>query len=236
MKSRFEAGNKIVAYSGEENPFALYDIIHENNPLFFSFTDVLGPRTPTPFKDALAAMGKKRRGGKYVPPSPSSLVEDIAEMIADDSRTEKESNTSGELNNDSMRSGGQQKRARKSLAASWSNDIKQEPQSEKKAPYETETPSKFLNSVDSAVFSPPSVLKETLTDSDLMLNYHKENYPNSAKKRAHLEQKLVIDANWLKYACGKTEDQSFMTNEARHFLERKSLAPRSLNFFGGTNT
>lgn len=183
-------------------------------------------------------MGKKRRGGRYVPPSPSSLVEDIAEMIADDSRIEKESNSSGDFNNDSLKSFGQPqpKRARKSLAASWVNEIKQEPHSERKAPYETETPSKFLNSVDSAVFSPPSALKETLADSDLLINYRKENYPTSAKKRAQLEQQMVVDAKWVKYACGKTQDQNFMNNEAHSFLERKSLAPRSLNFFGGSNT
>lgn len=185
-------------------------------------------------------MGKKRRGGRYVPPSPSSLVEDIAEMIADDSRVERESNSSGELNNDSMKSTNstnqpQPKRARKSLANSWINDVKQETHSDRKAPYETETPSKFLNSVDSAVFSPPSALKETLADSDLLMNYRKENNPSSTKKRAQLEQQMVVDAKWVKYACGKTSDQTFMTTEAHSFLERKSLAPRSLNFFGGSN-
>lgn len=38
------------------------------------------PRTPTPFKNALAELGK-RRSEMYVPPSPAGLVEDIAEIM-----------------------------------------------------------------------------------------------------------------------------------------------------------
>ena len=38
------------------------------------------PRTPTPFKNALAEMGK-RRSESYVPPSPSRLEQDITEIM-----------------------------------------------------------------------------------------------------------------------------------------------------------
>lgn len=38
------------------------------------------PRTPTPFKNALAEMGK-RRSESYVPPSPTRLDEDITEIM-----------------------------------------------------------------------------------------------------------------------------------------------------------
>ncbi|GBP11125.1 Myb protein [Eumeta japonica] len=89
------------------------------------------------FKNALAALGKKHRGERYIPPSPSSLVEDLAEIIHDEQLNDtNQSNivagkknipvyTSKTLSKPSgvNTSSGQlpppQKKARKSLITSW---------------------------------------------------------------------------------------------------------------------
>ncbi|KAM8718290.1 hypothetical protein ACLKA7_000991 [Drosophila subpalustris] len=55
---------------------------------------IVGLRTPTPFKNALAAIGKKRDGRSYVPSSPSSLVEDLAEIINEEQMTDSQINSS----------------------------------------------------------------------------------------------------------------------------------------------
>lgn len=46
---------------------------------------VLMARTPTPFKKALADLRKQGTSGKYEPSTPNKLVEDITELINDES-------------------------------------------------------------------------------------------------------------------------------------------------------
>ncbi|XP_036319072.1 myb protein [Rhagoletis pomonella] len=164
---------------------------------------ILGPRTPTPFKDALAALGKKRR---YIPPSPSSLVEDLAEIIHEEQVNDsnnmaiKKENMSSDadLTSDTSRtttagSASQPtKKARKSLITSWGENvmpsvgIKQE---KKSLPFETETPSKFLTSTESIAFSPTTIImKDTLcSEADLLLNTNdeakKENSPQQRQQQ-----------------------------------------------------
>lgn len=201
----------------------------DNSSIETPHKSLLGPRTPTPFKDALAALGKKRKGERYVPPSPSSLVEDLAEIIYDEQLNDTQNSqnvakTGGQTHKGGMEMGRQpNKKARKALSASWENDIK----IEKKMPYETETPSKFLTSTNSIVFSPPSILKDTLGDSELLMettNVKKEN-----KSPKHAIQKY-LDPKWEKLACGQTKDQLFMVQQAHMCLKSLSLTPRSLNF------
>ncbi|KAH8238368.1 hypothetical protein KR032_005193, partial [Drosophila birchii] len=143
----------------------------------------LGPRTPTPFKNALAAIGKKRDGRQYEPSSPSSLVEDLAEIIHDEQLNDSQStqnsrNCSGvdirksrrdyraslsvDNNNSSaaMSVSPHQKRARKSLLSTWSTNHPvpsggDNSTTKRVQPFETETPSKFLS-------SPCSIMKDTL--------------------------------------------------------------------------
>lgn len=189
---------------------------------------LLGPRTPTPFKDALAALGKKRKGGRYVPPSPSSLVEDLAEIIYDEqlNDTQNSQNIKSEpgTSRETIESARQPtKKARKALSASWENDIK----IEKKLPYETETPSKFLTSTNSIVFSPPSILKDTLGDSELLMDTTDAKKENKSPKHAI---QRYLDPKWEKLACGQTKDQLFMVQQAHMCLKSLSLTPRSLNF------
>ncbi|XP_055850990.1 myb protein [Episyrphus balteatus] len=201
---------------------------HENSSIETPHKSLLGPRTPTPFKDALAALGKKRKGDRYVPPSPSSLVEDLAEIIYDEQLNDTQ-NSQNVIKTEATTPGGQEpvrqptKKARKALSASWENDMKVE----KKLPYETETPSKFLTSTNSIVFSPPSILKDTLGDSELLMDTTDAKKENKSPK--HAIQKY-LDPKWEKLACGQTKDQLFMVQQAHMCLKSLSLTPRSLNF------
>ncbi|KAH8354735.1 hypothetical protein KR084_005682 [Drosophila pseudotakahashii] len=200
----------------------------------------LGPRTPTPFKKALAAIGKKRDGRRYEPSSPSSLAEDLAEIIH-----EEHLSSSLNGNNSKMTGGGDQstsfgtdnnaqsphlKRARKSLLSTWSsNHLSNGASAKKIQPFETETPSKFLT-------SPGNILKDTLcSEQDLPFDEgRKENRPfhnrKSFKYRGVLSYDHVIDPKWARVACGKTKDQIFMEEQAYACLKNLSCIPRSLNF------
>ncbi|XP_017110910.1 myb protein [Drosophila elegans] len=203
----------------------------------------LGPRTPTPFKKALAAIGKKRAGRQYEPSSPSSLVEDLAEIINEEhlsnSLTTNNSNVMGggdSFNAENNTNGvGQQqsphlKRARKSLLSTWSsNHLSNGATAKKIQPFETETPSKFLT-------SPSNILKDTLcSEQDLPFDEgRKENRPfhnrRNYKFRGVLSYDHVIDPKWARVACGKTKDQLFMEEQAYACLKNLSCVPRSLNF------
>ncbi|XP_034487301.1 myb protein isoform X2 [Drosophila innubila] len=212
---------------------------------------IVGLRTPTPFKNALAAIGKKRDGRFYVPSSPSSLVEDLAEIINEEqmidsseinsskcgtenvervdllSDLEYSSNALSHISVHSPAS----KRARKSLLPSWTANIQY---GKKTHPFETETPSKFLTSGQSvAHFSPSNVMKDTLCSGhDLLFDEgKKENRPYCHR---HLPTTIandnLLDPKWARVACGKTKDQIFMEKQAYACLQNLALMPRSLNF------
>lgn len=225
---------------------------HETSSIETPHKSFIGPRTPTPFKDALAALGKKRRGERYVPPSPSSLVEDLAEIMRDEQLNDtnnshkviKKENISADSSTITNAGTESQlpppKKARKSLITSWGENVMPtvtEIKLEKKAlPYETETPSKFLTSSDSIVFSPTSIIKDTLcSESDLLLDANeeskKENSPQHAKPLQQPRQRgQYLDPKWEKLACGQTKDQQYMVQQAHACLKNLSLMPRSLNF------
>ncbi|XP_037938870.1 myb protein [Teleopsis dalmanni] len=225
----------------------------ENSSIETPQKSFIGPRTPTPFKDALAALQKKRRGERYIPPSPSSLVEDLAEIIHDETMNSN-TNVAIKKENESVVSNSEfstsatnvslqvppTKKARKSLITSWGENImpKSEIKLEKPMPFETETPSKFLTSRDSSAFSPQNIMKDTLcSETELLLDINEE-----AKKENCIQQALYhlpsrsrigqqfLDPKWEKLACGQTKDQQFMVQQAHACLKNLSLTPRSLNF------
>ncbi|XP_013168840.1 PREDICTED: myb protein-like isoform X2 [Papilio xuthus] len=164
------------------------------------------PKTPTPFKLAMAELGKKS-GLKYEPSSPGLLVEDITEMI----QREENSDTTLHLNdsmlsatteeaqvNDSgIGSGGGSRgkenmpsrgRARKALAAAW-GALTSTPHSAAPLPtvpdlsYIVETPSKTLAGDSSVLFSPPSIVKNSLQEESTSLHslMSTENTPENIK-------------------------------------------------------
>ncbi|XP_039745679.1 myb protein isoform X3 [Pararge aegeria] len=153
------------------------------------------PKTPTPFKMAMAEIGKKS-GLKYEPSSPGLLVEDITEMI----KREENSDSTVQLSDSMLSSAADQemnvqvndsgigsgrrntgkenmpshKKARKALAHSWgaatstphSHSHSQVPD----VSFIVETPSKTLAGDSSVLFSPPSIVKNSLLDESTSLH------------------------------------------------------------------
>lgn len=196
----------------------------------------LEPRTPTPFKNALAEFGKKR-SEVYIPPSPARLGEDIAEIMS--SEQAKENSGSGTELDKTVTNGESERR----LVRERIQPIAPSPRAKKSAftqnwdnsdmSFFAETPSKSLISDSGVIFSPPSILRETLSDSDLLLDggglLEPSNTQNIPEKPVEPEQ--ILDPKWEKWACGKTRDQLYMTQQAHNCLKKTSLQPRSLNFY-----
>ncbi|XP_055308714.1 myb protein isoform X4 [Sitodiplosis mosellana] len=149
-----------------------------------------GPRTPTPFKNALNEI-RKIHGQPYIPSSPNDLVEDITEIMNKerqqdstmDSVYETDSSTAvqhAQTENEPIASisnpkrltyeesdvSQQQKKAKKSLETTWNTTTDET----EDFPYLVETPSKALNSNSGVAFSPPSIVKDTLGDSGMLLD------------------------------------------------------------------
>ncbi|XP_055639628.1 myb-related protein B isoform X1 [Toxorhynchites rutilus septentrionalis] len=201
-------------------------------------TKSMEPRTPTPFKNAMAELGK-RRSEVYIPPSPARLGEDIAEMMSNEQAKEN-SRTNGSADKTVTNASNLQQRFG---IKENSIPIAQSPRAKKAAftqnwensdmSFFAETPSKSLISDSGVIFSPPSILRETLSDSDLLLDGGGILEPaNSQSAPAEqTEPPQILDPKWEKYACGKTRDQLYMTQQAHNCLKKTSLQPRSLNFY-----
>ncbi|XP_021702812.1 myb protein isoform X2 [Aedes aegypti] len=203
----------------------------------------LEPRTPTPFKNALAEFGKKR-SEVYIPPSPARLGEDIAEIMSNEQAKEN-SGSSGNEPDSTLTNGGDKRPSeqQRGPGKERSLPVAQSPRAKKSAfsqnwensdmSFFAETPSKSLISDSGVIFSPPSILRDTLSDSDLLLDggglLEPSNAPNVPDKPAEPEQ--ILDPKWEKWACGKTRDQLYMTQQAHNCLKKTSLQPRSLNFY-----
>ncbi|KAJ8708760.1 hypothetical protein PYW08_010142 [Mythimna loreyi] len=157
------------------------------------------PKTPTPFKIAMAELGKKS-GLKYEPSSPGLLVEDITMMMKREnsdstvqlndsllSSTADQENNTVQVNDSGIGSlkrrsepgkenlPGTHKRARKALAHSW-GAVTSTPHAHHAQPTRVpdvsyiETPSKTLAGDSSVMFSPPSIVKHSLLEESTSLH------------------------------------------------------------------
>uniref|UniRef100_A0A336MDV2 CSON015200 protein n=1 Tax=Culicoides sonorensis TaxID=179676 RepID=A0A336MDV2_CULSO len=131
------------------------------------------PKTPTPFKIALAELDK-RRAESYVPPSPGRIAQDISEIMD----KEQELTTSEKEAKENQHPG----------TTAWDQSDMS---------YMVETPSKSLVSDSGVIFSPPSFIKDVLSDSDLLLDAAGLHAPHSPKPKVQ-----ILDPKWEKYACG----------------------------------
>merc|ERR1712038_177752 len=89
-----------------------------------------------------------------------------------------------------------------------------------------ETPSKSLLGTDtsnSMLFSPPSILKETLPEEAGQNNPLLPSTTNSDDSSPASK----LDVRWSMIACGKTRPSIEMTEHARQYLS--GIKPRSLN-------
>lgn len=230
------------------------------------------PRTPTPFKRALAEVYRGREPLSNTPQTPTKLHEDLNEIMkmeyhhyssknnildeniiqdlsfnqsvdmSGDHQTLQDSGYGGtdkrpqgirSDDNDAVdkeNSSPNKKGARKALATRWSTPANLGNMMFGASVNDTsminpETPSKSLLGTDtsnSMLFSPPSILKETLPE---------ENNPLLPQNTSNTEDKSPptskLDVRWNMIACGKTRPSIEMTENARQYLSH--MKPRSLN-------
>ncbi|XP_015438293.1 PREDICTED: transcriptional activator Myb isoform X1 [Dufourea novaeangliae] len=218
------------------------------------------PRTPTPFKNALAELERRSGATTQLPATPSRL-DALTEIIKQETDRESLAGTSGILQDSgygTMRRRGKEnsapggKRARKALCQAWANSS----QDNSEMSFVVETPSKSLDT--SVLFSPASMALEdsflTAGTSPVKTSHDfasVQRKPNAKRAitfealdspccilsplplRPVKRAKLQLEAQWTTVACGRTRDQLEMTRAARRFLSSHGylpLRPRSLNF------
>uniref|UniRef100_A0A182PPM3 Uncharacterized protein n=1 Tax=Anopheles epiroticus TaxID=199890 RepID=A0A182PPM3_9DIPT len=211
------------------------------------------PRTPTPFKNAMAELGK-RRSEIYVPPSPARIGEDIAEIMNQEQAKENSASETSSL----MASGSDTSANNKTVINNNSNttptvDSKENalparsgqvsPRPTKKGSsssvfnqqwensdmsFFAETPSKSLIS-DSGVTLSPS-LRDPLREAELLLEGN-ESVNDGSANNTTVKSPVPVDPKWEKYACGKTRDHMIVSQLAHSCLKKTTLQPRSLNFY-----
>ncbi|XP_045106627.1 myb-related protein A-like isoform X4 [Portunus trituberculatus] len=233
------------------------------------------PKTPTPLKNALREIEKKSGPLKHFPQTPTHL-EDITEIIRKDTekeRTKFETPASagtvprnqqsgiydsgyGTLkrkapptNNAGGKENSPSKKARKALLHSWSTPGEIQVPGFRSEPLALmpETPSKSLIGDSSVLFSPPSIIRDTLPEETHPLNSPSILPDKTTKKPSepvigcvkriafsdgHTSKATLskLDVRWEMVACGKTENQRRLTEQARQFVtQNATLKPRSLN-------
>ncbi|CAG9802528.1 unnamed protein product [Chironomus riparius] len=174
-------------------------------------------RTPTPFKNAMAEVGR-RRSELYVPPSPNRLDEDISEIM------QKEGSDNDSQEGDDSK---ENERPAKRMRTDDNDDNQAWENSDMN--FLVETPSKTLASDSGVIFSPPSIMRDALDDSELYLNDDEDGL--CFRRRNQDPADKILDPKWEKYTCGQTKDQIYMTHLARMTLKKTTLQPRSLNFY-----
>ncbi|XP_058121457.1 myb-related protein A [Anopheles coustani] len=218
----------------------------------------LEPRTPTPFKNAMAELGK-RRSEVYVPPSPAGLGEDIAEIMNQEQAKENSADSSlagsdTSTGNKTQATNGSQEE-NKELAKDNTTNTKVRPKPVSPSALEkrmrststhvnkwnnsemslfTETPSKSLMSDSGDTLSPS--FRDPIREAEMLLEANediKDTISNSSSKQSNPANSTTvpIDLKWEKYACGKTRDHIQLSHQAHNILSKKSLQPRSLNFY-----
>nr|XP_045618400.1 transcriptional activator Myb-like isoform X1 [Procambarus clarkii] len=230
------------------------------------------PKTPTPLKNALREIEKKSGPLKHLPQTPTHL-EDITEIIRKDTETERTKFETPSMANHSFRNqsvcdsgygtlkrkatsaigkeNSPSKKARKALLHSWSTpgEIQVPGFRAESLTLMPETPSKSLIGDSSVLFSPPSIIRDTLPEethpltSPLLLMDKSTKKPRDGEigmgcvKRITFSEGQTTKANlskldvrWEMVACGKTENQRRLTEQARQFVNQNAaLKPRSLN-------
>ncbi|XP_045175051.2 myb-related protein B-like isoform X2 [Mercenaria mercenaria] len=197
------------------------------------------PRTPTPFKNALE-MIRQSHMNKLISPC---QLDDVEAMIREDTGYEADMSTAEFV--DANRSKKPNKipsvrRARQSLNQKWpTNNAPLYPSTDSLL-LSPETPSKSLIGDTSILFSPPSIIKDTLPDKETEEVFNMPNRKNIPKlfkkssKKIHFSKtptkpRIKLDVQFETVACGKTDDQQHMTQLAKHITRMcKPMIPRSL--------
>ncbi|XP_033751683.1 myb-related protein B-like isoform X2 [Pecten maximus] len=195
------------------------------------------PRTPTPFKTALAEMEKKARTFKDISPG---QLDDLNEMIKEDTGYEGDLSTMDfnltPRENKQNKQEDKTNKARQSLK--WPVSEGSIFTSTESLLMSPETPSKSLIGDTSILFSPPSIIKETLAE-EIMEDVFAVPKPSQQEKAkemrigkksikrikfsdsACIKSIVKLDSAFERVACGKSDDQVTMTDLARRFLTQK---------------
>lgn len=200
------------------------------------------PRTPTPFKHALAEVERRAKAKEW---SPGEL-DDLGEVLKDCEtgyEADLSSVTPAMHTRHSKRKPNkehvQHKRVRQSLENRWASSMEEEKKSLLLSP---ETPSKSLAGDSSLLFSPPSIIKDTLPEEVLeevfalpkmasgavgVINKRKRKsikriHFDDIPTRTMLEAKYQIDDKYETVACGKTPDQIAMTELAHSYRNEQN--------------
>ncbi|GFV35300.1 HTH myb-type domain-containing protein [Trichonephila clavipes] len=110
------------------------------------------------------------------------------------------------------------KRARKALHKTWVTELERIPSSGSTSDYNPETPSKSLLRDSSVAFSPPSIIKETLMDTNISAELNNAFVAPTGHAKAYNE--------WNKVTFGRTFHQEELTKLARQWVT--NIQPRSL--------
>ncbi|KAH0948440.1 hypothetical protein HN011_008760, partial [Eciton burchellii] len=211
------------------------------------------PRTPTPFKNALAELERRSGAAAHLPATPSRL-DALNEIIKQETDRESLSGTSAILQDSgygTIRRRGKEnsapggKRARKALCQAWSNTTQD---NNTDVTYVVETPSKSLDT--SMLFSPTLAFEDSILRADTSSptktprDSTSVRKPNAKRaitfdtfdssycilsplplKPAKYIKSVQMDAQWITIACGRTRDQLEMTRAARRFLSSQGYLP-----------
>ncbi|XP_038665438.1 myb-related protein A isoform X5 [Scyliorhinus canicula] len=184
------------------------------------------PRTPTPFKNALAAQEKKYGPLRMVPQSLAHLEEDIREVL------KKETGTDillGEGMDPIFKICEQEhtapfKKVRKSLVLdTW---IKDDLGIQKFTPTtvsDVQSESLLTSSLLRILLPEKSDITRGTWGRNVILSEIKQQ---KTSKAILFETPIQMSSEWEAVACGKTEDQLIMTEQARRYL----------NAYNGSNT
>ncbi|XP_074660485.1 transcriptional activator Myb-like [Tubulanus polymorphus] len=189
------------------------------------------PRTPTPFKNALAEVEKKSGSMIKTADSRSQYVADLNEVI----KQEQTHPVKRKVDKENVSPA---KKVRKSLEHKWSTPGQMDIFNGNPMLL-PETPSKSLIGDESIIFSPPSIIKH-LNERDLSLNNaFSVETPKSVRKSSRKTQRQIRfeetpiknpmyawKSGFERVACGKTPDQLEMTEIARQWVN--CIKPRSL--------
>ncbi|KAB7499092.1 Myb-related protein A [Armadillidium nasatum] len=193
------------------------------------------PKTPTPLKNALKEIEKKSGPLKQLPQTPTHF-EDIAEMIrketeVDGSRYQTPSYLSISGNQSNLYESGYgtlkrklpsspgkenspNKKAKKALIQSWGLHG---------GGTQGNNGSHSVSSGKGIESHSMSLYPETPSDSRCIKRISFQESPEKKNKFSKL------DVRWEMVACGKTENQRRLTEQARQIVSQSALKPRSLN-------
>ncbi|XP_048384428.1 myb-related protein A [Stegostoma tigrinum] len=184
------------------------------------------PRTPTPFKNALAAQEKKYGPLRMVPQSLAHLEEDIREVL------KKETGTDillGEGMDPIFKICEQEhtvpfKKVRKSLVLdTWIKDDIGTQKFTQTSISDVQSESLLTSSLLRTILPEKSDITTSTWGRNVIFSEIKQR---NTSKAVRFETPIQMNSEWEAVACGKTEDQLIMTEQARRYL----------NAFNGSNT